>query len=80
MRLGELLAALPAAEVDWPTDREIVSIETDGRRVGPCDMFVAYFFTRPAVLLLSRSRHFQGKRLLGVEIEQQARELVGGAA
>ena len=44
-----------------------------------CDMFVAYFFTRPAVLLLSRSRRFQGKRLLGVEIEQP-RELVGGAA
>jgi len=44
-----------------------------------CDMFVAYFFTRPAVLLLSRSRHFQGKRLLGVEIEAP-RELVGGAA
>ena len=44
-----------------------------------CDMFVAYFFTRPAVLLLSRSGRFQGKRLLGVEIEQP-RELVGGAA
>jgi preprotein translocase subunit SecD len=44
-----------------------------------CDMFVAYFFTRPAVLLLSRSGRFQGKRLLGVEVEQP-RELVGGAA
>ncbi|HEY3081429.1 MAG TPA: UDP-N-acetylmuramoyl-L-alanyl-D-glutamate--2,6-diaminopimelate ligase [Chloroflexota bacterium] len=42
MRLGDLLAALPAAAVDGPVDREIVSIETDGRRVGPCDLFVAY--------------------------------------
>ncbi|HEV8637092.1 MAG TPA: UDP-N-acetylmuramoyl-L-alanyl-D-glutamate--2,6-diaminopimelate ligase [Chloroflexota bacterium] len=42
MRLGDLLAALPVAEVDGPVDREIVSIQTDGRRVGPCDLFVAY--------------------------------------
>jgi preprotein translocase subunit SecD len=32
-----------------------------------CDMVVAYFYTRPSVLLLSRSRWFQGRSVLGVE-------------
>jgi preprotein translocase subunit SecD len=32
-----------------------------------CDIVVAWFFTRPAVLLLSRSKLFQGTRLLGVD-------------
>jgi preprotein translocase subunit SecD len=32
-----------------------------------CDLVVAWFFTRPAVLLLSRSKLFQGGRLLGVD-------------
>ncbi len=31
-----------------------------------CDMIVAYFFTRPAVLLLSRSKRYQGDSVLGV--------------
>ena len=42
MRLGDLLATLPAADVQGPIDREVVSIQTDSRRVGPCDIFVAY--------------------------------------
>ena len=41
------------------------------------DMIIAYTFTRPAVLLLSRSKRYQGHRILGVSSEQ--RELVGGA-
>ena len=41
------------------------------------DMIIAYTFTRPAVLLLSRSKRYQGHKILGVSSEQ--RELVGGA-
>ena len=43
-----------------------------------CDMIVAYFFTRPAVLLLARSRWFQGQHLLGVTGAEVAPSLVGG--
>lgn len=42
-----------------------------------CDMVIAYFFTRPAVLLLSRSSRFQGSRVLGV---QTGEALAGGVA
>jgi preprotein translocase subunit SecD len=31
-----------------------------------CDMIVAYFYTRPAVLLLAQTRWVQGRRILGV--------------
>lgn len=31
-----------------------------------CDVVVAYLFTRPAVLLLARSRFLQGRKILGV--------------
>ena len=31
-----------------------------------CDMVVAWFFTRPAVILLSRRRSFQGASILGL--------------
>lgn len=41
------------------------------------DMFVAYFFTRPAVSLLSQSRFFQGKRVLGITSGEAL--LAGGA-
>ena len=41
------------------------------------DMVIAYFFTRPAILLLSRSKFFGGKRVLGIE---QGEALAGGAA
>ncbi len=43
-----------------------------------CDMIVAYFFTRPAVLLLARSRWFQGQHLLGVTGAEVAPSLAGG--
>lgn len=33
-----------------------------------CDLFVCYFFTRPAVLLLSRSEFMVGKRAFGLEV------------
>jgi preprotein translocase subunit SecD len=42
-----------------------------------CDMVVSYFFTRPAVLLLSRSKRYQTNHLLGVTTGEA---LVGGAA
>ena len=32
------------------------------------DMIIAYTFTRPAVLLLSRSKRYQGHRILGVSV------------
>ena len=41
-----------------------------------CDLVVSYLFTRPAVLLLSRSRRFRDNRLLGVATA----ELAGGAS
>ena len=42
-----------------------------------CDVVVAYFFTRPAVLLLSRTARFQNHRVLGVETGEA---LAGGVA
>ena len=33
-----------------------------------CDLFVCFFFTRPAVLLLARSKFMEGKRALGLEV------------
>ncbi len=33
-----------------------------------CDLIVCYFFTRPAVLLLARSRLMQGRQVLGVRV------------
>ncbi len=33
-----------------------------------CDLFVCFFFTRPAVLLLARSRFMAGRRAFGLEV------------
>jgi preprotein translocase subunit SecD len=33
-----------------------------------CDLFVCYFFTRPAVLLIARSKFMVGKRAFGLEV------------
>ncbi len=33
-----------------------------------CDLFVCYFFTRPAVLLLARSKFMQGRKAFGLEV------------
>lgn len=35
-----------------------------------CDLFVAYFFTRPAVILLSRSKFMEGRSAFGLEVAQ----------
>ncbi len=35
-----------------------------------CDLFVAYFFTRPAVILLSRSKFMVGRSAFGLEVAQ----------
>lgn len=35
-----------------------------------CDLFVCYFFTRPSVLLLARSKFMAGKRAFGLEVAQ----------
>ncbi len=35
-----------------------------------CDLFVCFFFTRPAVLLLARSKFMVGKRAFGLEVAQ----------
>ena len=35
------------------------------------DIFVAYFFTRPAVLLLARSRFMSGDKILGIETHER---------
>jgi preprotein translocase subunit SecD len=44
-----------------------------------CDMVVAYFFTRPAVILLSRRKSFQGGMVLGIQ-QVEAKVSTGGAA
>lgn len=33
-----------------------------------CDLFVCYFFTRPAVLLISRSKFMAGRRAFGLDV------------
>lgn len=35
-----------------------------------CDLFICFFFTRPAVLLLARSKFMAGKRAFGLEVAQ----------
>ena len=35
-----------------------------------CDVIIAYFFTRPAVLLLARSKFLQGRKILGVALPE----------
>jgi len=35
-----------------------------------CDVIVAYFFTRPAVLLLARSKFLNGRKVLGVALPE----------
>ncbi len=35
-----------------------------------CDLFVCFFYTRPAVLLLARSKFMEGKRAFGLEVAQ----------
>ena len=35
-----------------------------------CDVIVSYFFTRPAVLLLARSKFLQGRKILGVALPE----------
>ncbi|CAB4363700.1 MAG: protein translocase subunit SecD [Actinobacteria bacterium] len=40
-----------------------------------CDMFVAYFFTRPTVLLLARTTWMERRKVMGIEVSN-----IGGAA
>ena len=40
-----------------------------------CDMFVAYFFTRPTVLLLARTKWMERRKVMGIEVAT-----TGGAA
>jgi preprotein translocase subunit SecD len=35
-----------------------------------CDVIVAYFFTRPSVLLLARTRLLNGRKVLGVRVSE----------
>ena len=35
-----------------------------------CDLIVCFFFTRPAVLLLSRSNFMRGRKAFGLEVAQ----------
>ena len=37
-----------------------------------CDVIVAYFFTRPAVLLLARSKFLSGRKVLGVALPESS--------
>ena len=37
-----------------------------------CDVIVSYFFTRPAVLLLARSKFMQGRKILGVALPESS--------
>ncbi|HEY3111981.1 MAG TPA: UDP-N-acetylmuramoyl-L-alanyl-D-glutamate--2,6-diaminopimelate ligase [Chloroflexota bacterium] len=42
MLIGELARAVPGAALSGPSDLEVRAIQTDSRRVGPGDLFVAY--------------------------------------
>ena len=42
LRIGELAGAVPGAALSGLADVEVASIQTDSRRVGPGDLFVAY--------------------------------------
>ena len=42
------------------------------------DLVVSWFFTRPAVILLSRSERFAGSKVLGVE-QGEAKAALAGA-
>lgn len=44
------------------------------------DIFVAYFFTRPAVLLLARSKFMSGSSVLGLHTETDAVQLSGATS
>ncbi len=37
-----------------------------------CDVIIAYFFTRPAVLLLARSKFLLGRKILGVALPEES--------
>ena len=37
-----------------------------------CDVIISYFFTRPAVLLLARSKFLQGRKILGVALPESS--------
>jgi preprotein translocase subunit SecD len=41
------------------------------------DLFVAYFFTRPAILLLARSTFMRGKKILGIDTNDSSNTLAG---
>ena len=43
-----------------------------------CDMVVAWFFTRPAIILLSRRRSFSKGKVLGVQVADEV-VTAGGA-
>ncbi|MCX6541506.1 MAG: SecD/SecF family protein translocase subunit [Actinobacteria bacterium] len=44
------------------------------------DVFVAYFFTRPAVLLLARSKFMSGKKIMGMEPSADANQALGATS
>ncbi|MEI7617873.1 MAG: SecD/SecF family protein translocase subunit [Actinomycetota bacterium] len=44
------------------------------------DVFVAYFFTRPAVLLLARSKFMSGKKIMGIETSVDATQALGATS
>ena len=35
-----------------------------------CDLVVAYFFTRPTVLLLARTKWMERRKVMGIEVTQ----------
>ncbi|CAB4867153.1 unannotated protein [freshwater metagenome] len=44
------------------------------------DVFVAYFFTRPAVLLLARSKFMAGRKIMGMEISVDGNQPLGATS
>ena len=44
------------------------------------DVFVAYFFTRPAVLLLARSKFMSGKKIMGMKTSVDANQALGATS
>ncbi len=65
MQLKQLIQALPSASVEGPTDREVVGITYDSRRVTPGMVFVAI-----------PGHHVDGHEFIGTAVERGASAVI----
>jgi preprotein translocase subunit SecD len=65
---ADLVSVLGAAILFWLSVGSVRGFALYLGLTTLCDLFVCYFFTRPAVILLSRSNFMVGKRAFGLEV------------